>query len=175
MVISVMEGLMRALHGAHCCAALLCSAPIRYPCGSVEPWRGFSAPSNFAKQKSPAYPGLFMTQPAATLPDPESTTFHSVAHPHRTVEYVSGALGRETPYLRGLETSRDGRVMNNPGLWKHLIVVHSVTEGLMRALHGSHVCDALLGSAPIRYPCGSVEPWRGFSAPSNFAKQKSPA
>ena len=57
-----------------------------------------------------------MTQAAAMLPDPESTTFHSVAHPHRTGEYDSGALGRETPYLHGLETSRDGRGMNNPGL-----------------------------------------------------------
>ena len=61
-----------------------------------------------------------MTQPAAMLPDPESTTFHSVAHPHRTGEYDSGALGRETPHLPGLETSRDGRAKNIPGLSNRL-------------------------------------------------------
>ena len=61
-----------------------------------------------------------MTQPAAMLPDPESTTFHSVAHPHRTGEYDSGALGHETPHLHGLETSRDGRVKNNPSSLKRL-------------------------------------------------------
>ncbi len=60
-------------------------------------------------------PGLFMTQPAAMLPDPETTKFNSVAHPHRTGEYVSGALCHEPPHLHDLETSRDGRVMNNSG------------------------------------------------------------
>jgi len=28
-----------------------------------------------------------------------------------------GALGRETPRLQDLEPSRDGRAVNNPGLW----------------------------------------------------------
>ncbi len=60
-------------------------------------------------------PGLFMTPSTATAPCTASATFHSVAHPHRTVKYVSGVLGREMPQLQGLEPSRDERVMNNPG------------------------------------------------------------
>jgi len=62
------------------------------------------------------YPGLFMTQPTATPPGPASATFGSVAHPQRTGEYACGALGRQTPRLQDLEPSRDGRVMNKPGL-----------------------------------------------------------
>jgi len=38
------------------------------------------------------------------------------ALPHRTGEYVSGALGRETPQPRHLATSRYGGVVNKAGL-----------------------------------------------------------
>ncbi len=61
------------------------------------------------------HPGLFMTQPTATAPDPTSATFRSVANPHRRSDYASGSLGRETPHLQGLEPSRYVWIMNNPG------------------------------------------------------------
>ena len=57
-----------------------------------------------------------MTQPAAMVPNPESTKFHSVAHPHRTGEYVSGALGRETPRPQDLSPPHYGTLVNNPEL-----------------------------------------------------------
>lgn len=60
-------------------------------------------------------PGLFTTQSTATAPCPASTAFFSVAHPRRTSEYASGALGRKMPHPRDLEPSRDDRVMDNPG------------------------------------------------------------
>jgi len=56
-----------------------------------------------------------MTQPTTTTPGPASTTFRSVANPHRRGGYVSGSLGRETPHLQDLEPSRYVWVMNNPG------------------------------------------------------------
>ncbi|MEX2499487.1 MAG: RHS repeat domain-containing protein [Wenzhouxiangellaceae bacterium] len=57
-----------------------------------------------------------MTQSTATAPSPASAAFRSVAHPHRTGEYASGALGREAPQLRDLEPSRDGWAMDHPGM-----------------------------------------------------------
>jgi len=43
-----------------------------------------------------------MTQSTATAAGPAPATFHSVAHPHRSYGYASGALGRKTPQLRDL-------------------------------------------------------------------------
>jgi len=41
--------------------------------------------------------------------------FRSVVHPHRTGEYVSGALGRETPQPQHLAAPRNGGVVNKAG------------------------------------------------------------
>jgi len=60
-------------------------------------------------------PALFTTLPTAAPPDPASAAFRSVTHPHRTGEYASGALGRETPQTQDLTTPRDGRVVNKAG------------------------------------------------------------
>jgi len=63
------------------------------------------------------YPALFTIPPTATPPVPASGAFRSVAHPHRTGEYASGALGRKTPHLRDLTASRYGRMVYKAGLW----------------------------------------------------------
>ena len=60
-------------------------------------------------------PALSITPPAAAPPDRASGAFRSVAHPQRTGEYASGALGRETPHLHSLTTPRDERVVHKPG------------------------------------------------------------
>ncbi|MCA1779605.1 MAG: hypothetical protein LC637_09530 [Xanthomonadaceae bacterium] len=60
-------------------------------------------------------PGLFTTRSTAAPPGPASAAFCSVAHPHRTGKYASGALGRKTPQPQNLEPPRDDRVVNKPG------------------------------------------------------------
>src|SRR6056297_2212509 len=60
-------------------------------------------------------PALFTTRSTAAPPVPASAAFRSVAHPHRTGEYASGALGRKTPHLQDLTTPRDERVENKAG------------------------------------------------------------
>ena len=60
-------------------------------------------------------PTLFTTLPTAEPPGPASTAFCSVSHPHRTVEYASGALGRETPRPQDLSAPRYGTVVNKVG------------------------------------------------------------
>ena len=62
-------------------------------------------------------PALFTIPPTATPPGPASAAFRSVAHPHRTGEYASGALGRKTPHLQDLTASRYGRMVNKAGFW----------------------------------------------------------
>jgi len=60
-------------------------------------------------------PALFTALPAAAPPGPVAAAFRSVAHPHRTGEYASGALGHETPQPQDLPPPRDGRVVNKAG------------------------------------------------------------
>ena len=70
--------------------------------------------SKFMQQMGPR-PGLFTICPTATPSGPGSAAFRSVVHPHRTGEYASGVLGRETPQLRRLTAFRYGRLVNKPG------------------------------------------------------------
>ena len=63
----------------------------------------------------PTKPGFFTTPAAATPSGPASAAFRSVVHPHRTGEYASGALGRETTHLQDLTTSRYERMANKAG------------------------------------------------------------
>ncbi|MEX2499755.1 MAG: hypothetical protein WD397_12875 [Wenzhouxiangellaceae bacterium] len=79
-----------------------------------ESWMGRSAFQTTSTRRFPK-PTLFTTPSTATPPGPAPGAFHSVAHPHRTGECVSGALGRETPHLQDLSTPRDERVVNKAG------------------------------------------------------------
>jgi hypothetical protein len=60
-------------------------------------------------------PALFTTLPTAAPPGPASEPFRSVAGPHRTGEYASGPLGRETAQPQHLAAPRDGRVVKKAG------------------------------------------------------------
>ena len=60
-------------------------------------------------------PTLFTTLPTAEPPGTASGAFRSVEHPHRTGEYASGALGRETPRPQDLSAPRYGTVVNKVG------------------------------------------------------------
>ena len=60
-------------------------------------------------------PTLFTTLPTAEPPGPASKAFRSVSHPQRTVEFASGAFGRETSRPRDLSAPRDGMVVNEVG------------------------------------------------------------
>ena len=61
-------------------------------------------------------PALFTPLPTAAPSGPASEAFRSVARPHRSDGYASGALGRKTPQPHDLTAPRDGRVVNKSGV-----------------------------------------------------------
>ena len=82
--------------------------------------------------KTPPDPTLFSTLSTAEPPGSASKAFRSVSHPHRTVEYASGALGRETPRTQDLSAPRYGTVANKVGLQ----LIHSLhVEGVENEPH----------------------------------------
>jgi len=62
-----------------------------------------------------AEPTLFATLPTADPSCAASRAFRSVAHPHRTIEYASGALGHKTPWPQHLSAPRNGTMENKVG------------------------------------------------------------
>ncbi len=107
--------------------------------------------------KTPPDPTLFTTLPTAEPPGSASKAFRSDSHPHRTGEYASGALGRETPRKQNLSAPRYGTVANKVGLQ----LVYSLhVEGVENEPH-------LPGDIPVSWGSGDGSGCDGGGLPGD--------